>query len=334
MDNESDYQISAQIQPGNSGSPMFDKNGNVRGIVYSSFVSGQNVNYSIKSSKIIELIERCNKIEKIGFNSSSSNTNIYSQIKNIKSKICLIEIERDKVFYDEFIENKNKLPKLKTQPLNKIYYECDRAEIFKFFDDELCWGQVDKKIKFQSAMEEALYYTYCNNLCIMSYYTKMAALAYRKVGAYENIIALHEGWGYNDKIEPGATWSLDYYISDWGLYEDYVNAVLLLNTSHKESFSINEMLSLDVYISKLIYFIDSYPRNKLSSEEFYNKFKLLRSKLFIDRAFVNKIIAERGIKSQKKYYYEQACKFKNIGLKINPKQLIDFDIDCIKSHSN
>ena len=146
--------------------------------------------------------------------------------------------------------------------------------------------------------------------------------------AYKNIIALHEGWGYNDKIEPGATWSIDYYISDWGLYEDYINAVLLMNTNYKESFSINEMLGLDEYISKLIYFIDSYPRNKLSSEEFYKKFKLLRAELFIDRAFVNKLISERGIKSQIKHYHEQACKLKNIGLKINPSQSVYFDLEC------
>lgn len=54
--NASNLQISAPIQPGNSGGPLFDSSGNVVGVIVSGLVMGsdeapaQNVNFAIKSS--------------------------------------------------------------------------------------------------------------------------------------------------------------------------------------------------------------------------------------------------------------------------------------------
>lgn len=51
------YQITAPIQPGNSGGPLFDKRGNVIGIVNSRLTGAQNVNYAIKASCLRRLVE-------------------------------------------------------------------------------------------------------------------------------------------------------------------------------------------------------------------------------------------------------------------------------------
>ena len=51
------YQISAPIQPGNSGGPVFDKNGNLIGIIRSHHKETQNVNYAIKASYLRNLVE-------------------------------------------------------------------------------------------------------------------------------------------------------------------------------------------------------------------------------------------------------------------------------------
>ena len=53
------YQITAPVQGGNSGGPLFDDKGNLVGINSSRFKSNEteNVNYSIKSSYILNLID-------------------------------------------------------------------------------------------------------------------------------------------------------------------------------------------------------------------------------------------------------------------------------------
>lgn len=42
------YQISAPIQPGNSGGPLFDNKGNLIGIVNAKHKGAENVGYAIK----------------------------------------------------------------------------------------------------------------------------------------------------------------------------------------------------------------------------------------------------------------------------------------------
>lgn len=51
------YQISAAIQPGNSGGPLFDKSGALVGIVVAKHVGAENVNYAIKSSRLVQLLK-------------------------------------------------------------------------------------------------------------------------------------------------------------------------------------------------------------------------------------------------------------------------------------
>lgn len=53
------WQISVPVQPGNSGGPLLDENGNVIGIVVARLVGGmaQNVNYAVKSSYALGLLD-------------------------------------------------------------------------------------------------------------------------------------------------------------------------------------------------------------------------------------------------------------------------------------
>lgn len=53
---ESLYQISAPIQPGNSGGPLFDFNGNIIGIVCAHYRPAENVGYAIKIKYLLGLI--------------------------------------------------------------------------------------------------------------------------------------------------------------------------------------------------------------------------------------------------------------------------------------
>ena len=53
------YQISAPIQPGNSGGPLFDKNGNLVGITNAGIDKSvaDNIGYAIKSTYVLNIID-------------------------------------------------------------------------------------------------------------------------------------------------------------------------------------------------------------------------------------------------------------------------------------
>lgn len=51
------YQITVPVQPGNSGGPLFDYDGNLVGVIVSKFASGDNVSYAIKSNLLKNLID-------------------------------------------------------------------------------------------------------------------------------------------------------------------------------------------------------------------------------------------------------------------------------------
>ncbi len=53
----STYQISAPVQPGNSGGPLFDKNGNLIGVVNAKHTMAENAGYAIKFNYVKNLIE-------------------------------------------------------------------------------------------------------------------------------------------------------------------------------------------------------------------------------------------------------------------------------------
>lgn len=86
------YQISAPIQHGNSGGPLFDKNGNVIGITNAGVESLQNVGYAIKVSYLNNLIEACPE----SINTSSSNQisglSFPDKIKKISPYVVIIKV--------------------------------------------------------------------------------------------------------------------------------------------------------------------------------------------------------------------------------------------------
>ncbi|MFA8299067.1 MAG: trypsin-like peptidase domain-containing protein [Hyphomicrobiales bacterium] len=57
------YQITASIQPGNSGGPIINKSGMVIGIANSGIPDADNVGYAVKSSYIVNLIETISGVD-------------------------------------------------------------------------------------------------------------------------------------------------------------------------------------------------------------------------------------------------------------------------------
>ena len=56
--NPSQYQISAPVQPGNSGGPLFNDNGELIGIVSAKHTGADNVSYGVKLSYLVDLASR------------------------------------------------------------------------------------------------------------------------------------------------------------------------------------------------------------------------------------------------------------------------------------
>lgn len=84
------YQISAPVQPGNSGGPMFDHNGNVIGIVSSGILSAENVGYAIKTSYLQQLIASSSVRISMPERNSISNLSLSDKVKKIKNYVYLI----------------------------------------------------------------------------------------------------------------------------------------------------------------------------------------------------------------------------------------------------
>lgn len=86
------YQISVPVQPGNSGGPLFDLDGNLIGVVVSKLLNAENVSYAIKVSYLKSLVDTLP--EKITFSSSDllKSKNLTEQIKLLSGLVPKIKI--------------------------------------------------------------------------------------------------------------------------------------------------------------------------------------------------------------------------------------------------
>lgn len=93
------YQISVPLQPGNSGGPLFNYQGNIIGITTSRLNSKsvgtriENVNYAIKSSYLLTLYNMLPNSTNIILSPSLVGKDLKDQIKILKNYVCLIEID-------------------------------------------------------------------------------------------------------------------------------------------------------------------------------------------------------------------------------------------------
>lgn len=89
------YQISAPIQPGNSGGPLFDNKGNFIGINSAIMKReiAENVGYSIKTSYVAQLIDMLPKSIELPSNKKLASLPLTEQIKEISKYVVLIKVK-------------------------------------------------------------------------------------------------------------------------------------------------------------------------------------------------------------------------------------------------
>lgn len=91
------YQISVPIQPGNSGGPLFDNDGNLIGITSSGINRKlnltENVNYAIKSKYLKSLIEEMTEKIILPSTTYSKTTLLTEKIKNFEQNVVFIKVK-------------------------------------------------------------------------------------------------------------------------------------------------------------------------------------------------------------------------------------------------
>jgi S1-C subfamily serine protease len=89
------YQISAPAQPGNSGGPMFDKNGNLLGVINAKFKGAENASYAIKSFYLQPLLSSLSVDESQVFSQPNtlSGKSLSEIVAEVSKFIYIIETE-------------------------------------------------------------------------------------------------------------------------------------------------------------------------------------------------------------------------------------------------
>lgn len=88
------YQITAAVQPGNSGGPLFDNKGNLVGIVNAKHSGAENASYAIKASYLLNLLDLLPEIPKLQTENSLSEKTLPEQVKSVKSFTYIIEVKQ------------------------------------------------------------------------------------------------------------------------------------------------------------------------------------------------------------------------------------------------
>ncbi len=89
------YQISATIQPGNSGGPLFDDKGNLIGINSSGLarLGSESTGYSIKSNYVLNLIDVLPKNIELPSSRELESLQLTEQIKKISKYVVLVKVK-------------------------------------------------------------------------------------------------------------------------------------------------------------------------------------------------------------------------------------------------
>lgn len=86
------YQISAPIQPGNSGGPLFDNEGNLIGLTNAGIPSGQNVGYAIKIAYLNNLLDMVENFPAMPLKTTITGVSFTEKIKTLSNFTVLIRV--------------------------------------------------------------------------------------------------------------------------------------------------------------------------------------------------------------------------------------------------
>jgi S1-C subfamily serine protease len=87
------YQISAPVQPGNSGGPLYDSKGNLIGIINAKHTGAENASYAVKTSYLTNMIDLLPSPPKLQTINSLTGKSLIQQVELAKKFVYIIETE-------------------------------------------------------------------------------------------------------------------------------------------------------------------------------------------------------------------------------------------------
>lgn len=90
QDDVSTYQISAPVQPGNSGGPLIDSKGYIVGVVNAGVPGADNVGYAIKTSYLRNLLDSFSLTSSLPNSNSISSLSLTDQVKEVRNFVFLL----------------------------------------------------------------------------------------------------------------------------------------------------------------------------------------------------------------------------------------------------
>lgn len=87
------YQMQAPIQPGNSGGPVFDEDGNLIALSVATHLDAQNVNYAVKLNYLKSLIETSNEDIPFGAKNTLSGLKLPEKVNKLRPYVVLVKVD-------------------------------------------------------------------------------------------------------------------------------------------------------------------------------------------------------------------------------------------------
>ncbi len=85
------YQISVPVQPGNSGGPLLNSEGNVIGVISAKHIGAENASYAVKISYLLNMIQLSGGNIKLSEKNNISSEDLPAQVKKVKEYVYIIE---------------------------------------------------------------------------------------------------------------------------------------------------------------------------------------------------------------------------------------------------